>query len=101
MSFLNNFGCENNEKLIFVEDLNRWECEKTDFSCYDESYNYQLPFKDIQNNYECISEYNNGVIINDKNKYEEHYLFDNYYTYNTTEYNDEDHDGYFNSILQR
>lgn len=101
MSYLNNFGCESNEKLIFVEDLNRWECEKTDFSCYDETYNYQLPFKNIQNDYECISEYNNGVIINDKNKYEEHYLFKNYYTYDTTEYNNEDHDEYFNSILKR
>lgn len=101
ISFLNNFGCKSNEKLIFVEDLNRWECEKTDFSCYDESYNYQLPFKNIQNDYECISEYNNGIIINDENKYEEHYLFDNYYTHNTTEYNNEDHDEYFNSILER
>ena len=37
----------------------------------------------------------------DKNKYEEHYLFKNYYTYDTTEYNNEDHDEYFNSILKR
>ena len=98
-SFINNFDCNETDKLIFVEDLNRWQCEKTDFSCYDETYNYQLPFKDIANDYECISQYNNGIIINDKNKYEQ--LNNTYYTYTIPDNSntDENHTEYLEGLL--
>tara|TARA_B110000259_G_C14034303_1_gene408475 strand:+ start:7459 stop:13935 length:6477 start_codon:yes stop_codon:yes gene_type:complete len=75
----NNFGCpeDSSKKNIYNMTDKGWQCmqNNNEFQCHDNNYNYQLPIKKHNGEYDCISKndtgnyYDNKILYNQlKNK---------------------------------
>ena len=58
----NNFGCDSLEKNIYNMTDNEWQCmqNNNEFQCHDKDYNYQLPIKKHNGDYDCVSKIDTG-----------------------------------------
>jgi len=76
-----NYGCGSLEKRVYNLTNSQWECAQNndEFLCHDNYYNYQLPIKKHNGEYECISESNTGNYYDNKTMYSEckNNLYDN------------------------
>lgn len=77
----NNFYCSSDQKLVYDLTNSKWDCvnNNDEFQCHDNYYNYQLPIKKHNGEYECISESNTGNYYDNKTMYNElkNKLYDN------------------------
>lgn len=69
----NNFGCNSLEKRVYNITNNQWECmdNNSEFQCHDIYYNYQLPIKKHNGEYDCISKIDTGNYYDNKIMYNE------------------------------
>ena len=72
-TIMNNFNCSPLQKLIYKlsdyenaeKNEGNWECDNTNHQCHDDSYTNQLPMKNKNGQYDCISKNNTGEYIDD------------------------------------
>lgn len=71
-----NYGCKkSSEKRIYDMTTKAWECIENsnnfenNFECHDKYYNYQLPIKKQNGEFDCISEMSTGNYYENENMY--------------------------------